>query len=654
MNGERWSPFASREPVDSVDTEVSSGMPLWFWLLPIAAIAAWWPLDCYWKSDDFLALHYARDFGNVLHDLHGPQYGATDVWSFLRPLITLSFWIDLQLGGGAPFVSHLSNVLAHGLSALLVGLLWTRALPRRRAFAAGLLWALLPSHAGSISWAVGRVDSHTTVWCLCCLWLFCRHLEGRRGSRPLSLLALLAALLSKESAFALPPLLLLLGFALHRQRGVAARLRAGLAASWPHLLLFGVYLGYRFWALGRLGGYAAAAVDPAAMATGFGHVTLDLLNPLRWSGAATQRELLGSAPVWLSWLGYVPALMAALLWCWHRRFGTLALALALFAIAALPTAAFWPAFANVHNLRYYYLPMAALAGIVAGAGWPLALTAIALWASAFVDVRLDYRRADRADAAMHRQLLREVSEGTAAPLFVAGLPHANASGTVVQLHFGIDRMLAPPFQPATTRLLALRPIADLPDAFRLTPPGDLPFALPAGTTLFFDGPDLLGRALPEALPVLAIDGGPDVDLGTARLQQLTDRSLQLQLRTPGLRAPAFRLTIFTATGYLCSVFPDHAAADARDGVVDLRRFFGGDATSGLPPARFARGGDTYVLRGLEVPITVDLVTGFPVLLEGGDCDWRTGSFVPTHRAAHLLQFRFDRDFPAWLRRVLNL
>ena len=141
-------------------------MPVWFWLLALFGLCAWWPLQPFWASDDFLALNYAEVLPRAMSDFAGPQYGATDIWFFYRPLITLSFWLDAMLAGGEPFFSHLSNALAHGASSLLVGLIWFRFLPPTAAFGAGLLWATAPSHAGSILWAVGRVDSHTTMWCL--------------------------------------------------------------------------------------------------------------------------------------------------------------------------------------------------------------------------------------------------------------------------------------------------------------------------------------------------------------------------------------------------------------------------------------------------------------------------------------------------------
>jgi hypothetical protein len=131
-------------------------MPRWFWLLPALAAAAWWPDAPYWQSDDFLAIQYANNGARVLADFAGPQYGATDVWSFWRPLITASFWLDQQLGGPFPPVSHVSNVLAHALSALLVAAVWRRFLRPASAFVGALLWALLPSTATRPSGACWR------------------------------------------------------------------------------------------------------------------------------------------------------------------------------------------------------------------------------------------------------------------------------------------------------------------------------------------------------------------------------------------------------------------------------------------------------------------------------------------------------------------
>ena len=653
------------------DASAPPRAPRWFCLLPLLAIAAWWPLDPYWQSDDFLALHYAQDLGHVLADFRGPQYGATDVWLFYRPLITLSFWLELQLGGADPFVAHLSNVLAHGASALLAALLWRRFLPAGSAFAAGLLWALLPSHAGSIAWAVGRVDSHTTVWCLLALLLFVRHVEARRDGRPARrapmLLATAAALCSKELAFVVPPLATLLGALLAAPAPWRQRAGFALRTSAPLWLLFAVYLAWRFAVLGRFGGYLGASYDPPAMAQGLATITANLLVPQRWSGGDLAVQWYGgSRELWL-WLAALPALLAAVSWLRQPR--TVLAALLLFLVAVAPLAPFLADSGNVHNLRYLYLPSVVLAGLLAGSGRLVTLlTLLALLAllAPFVAMRTTQRAADRESRAMHQALLREVADGAPAPLFTAGLPHANADGSVVQLHFGIDRLLEPPFGPGGTALYALRPLAEVPAVVRLTPPGELPFALPAGSTWFFADASALGRVpdAPTTLPDLPIVGDQAgiVDVSSARLLEFAGRAQELfaqraptfGLRTPGVKPQGYRVTLFTSNGYLSCLCFDYGLAGPTDGWIDMLRFLANDPVLGIQPAVTAVVGTAWAGEALTVPTTIDRVPEFPVLIEAGSLDHASGSFLPSHRARRLLTFRFDRGYPAWTRLVQGI
>ena len=537
--------------------------PRWFLLLPLVAIALWWPLSPYWQSDDYLALHYAQDFGRVLHDFAGPQYGATDIWLFYRPLITLSFWVDQQIGGADPFVSHLGNVVAHGISTLLAGFLWRRFLPDGRAFLAAMLWAMLPSHAGSLLWAVGRVDSHTTVWCLLALLLFVRHCERRSGcwrsSAVPTLLAFAAALASKELAFVVPPLAF--GLGMHKAPdGSNLRDRAAFAlrATTPLWLLFAVYLGFRWCVLGAFGGYLGTVYEPQAMLLGLGTIVADLAVPLRWIGSDEAIGRFGGTTELWVWLCAVPPLLAGLVSL--RRRGQLLLAALMFAVASAPMAGFFAGADNVHNLRYFYLPSVVLAGVVAGGGRFLGWLWLLTLVLPFAAMRQAQLAADRASATMHRSLLREAKEGAPSPMFVAGLPHSNPTGSVVQLHFGVDRMLEPPFGKGGIDLYALRPLAEVPGVVRLDTVEGLPFALPRGSTWFFVDATALGRVPPPSrqLPDLPIEGDSDgvLDVSTERLFEVTGRAMDLfakrepsfGLRTPGCKPMGYRVTIFTANG----------------------------------------------------------------------------------------------------------
>ena len=54
---------------------------------------------------------------------------------------------------------------------------------------------------------------------------------------------------------------------------------------------------------------------------------------------------------------------------------------------------------------------------------------------------------------------------------------------------------------------------------------------------------------------------------------------------------------------------------------------------------------------LVVPTTIDLDPSFPTLIEAGTFDPAAAAFTPTHRAERLVRLRFDRGYPAWVRRV---
>lgn len=634
-------------------------MPRWFWLLPALAAAAWWPLWPYWKSDDFIAMHHAMDLGRALRDFVGPHYGATDLWFFYRPLVTLTEWFDVAIGGGAPWFAHTTNVLSHGASALLVALLWRRFLPDGKAFAAALLWAFMPSHQAALLWVAGRTDSRATFFCLLCLWLSLRQLEsadaGGRARRWPALLALAAALASKEIAFAVPPLAALLAF-LRVAGPLGQRVRAAALASAPLFVLFGAYLVFRWFVLGRLGGgYAPQQYEVLPALQGLGVTLCDLVVPLRWSGCEALPA--GAVRDIVPWFAAAPLLLAAV---WLARQPRFLGALVVFVVAAAPLLSFMADVQNKLNLRYYYLPAVALAGLLALPGRTVAALVLVAWCWPLITIRAAVVASDRESASMHTAMKNAADGGAVAPMFVAGLPIVNAARTSLQFHYGVDRVLEPPFHSPGRRVLALRPIVDSPGVFRLGPDGDEPPALPGGSTWWFRTPETLAHSVTASpwpdLPIAGDDGGV-LDLTSPRLAAMQARQARIVLTTPGIRPRFFRLTIFTAMGYFCCLLPDHGTDNDANGTIDLLQFFAGDRAVGvdpaqtrIPPAQFAPG--SYVMEGLEVPTTHDLVPEFPVLLEAGNLDG--ASFAPTHRAQRLLTFRFDRGYPAWKRRALGL
>ncbi|MCA8943562.1 MAG: hypothetical protein KDB80_13445, partial [Planctomycetes bacterium] len=407
------------------------------------ALAAWFPYadTAYWKSDDFLAVAYASDPARAATDLYGNQYGLDGLVWFYRPLITLSFALDYAIGGIDPFVSHLSNALAHALSSVFVLLLASRFVGGATAILVTLVWSLAPANAGSILWAVGRVDSHTSVWILASTLAVVRAIEGRPGARFWAFLACVLALLSKEHAIVVPGIAAILGLALGAG---GSRLRTAWRVTWPLGLTLGVYLAWRFALFGRLGGYGADATPGiGALVGGFGVATMRWLNPLEYSGSAVL-EL--PEHVWL--IGFAPIALAILIGLAKLRFGAIVTLFAVYVVACVPLFQLLPHTGNLVNLRYLYLPGVALAGLLAIGGWLPALLALGVWALPFLELREDWATASRDVAARHARILDVAKSIPDDPLLVADLAPHNAKGTVLELHVGVDRLARPPFARA--------------------------------------------------------------------------------------------------------------------------------------------------------------------------------------------------------------
>jgi tetratricopeptide (TPR) repeat protein len=129
------------------------------------------------------------------------------------PLTTISHLLDCQLYGLHPWGHHLTNVLLHGTSAILLFLLLKR-LTRSfwcSAFAAAL-WAIHPLRVESVAWISERKDVLSGVFFMLTLLAYESYVrKGRELWRYLLVMALFACgLMSKSMLVTLPVVLLLL------------------------------------------------------------------------------------------------------------------------------------------------------------------------------------------------------------------------------------------------------------------------------------------------------------------------------------------------------------------------------------------------------------------------------------------------------------
>jgi tetratricopeptide (TPR) repeat protein len=167
------------------------------------------------------------DAGRILAAQYGHAGGATlqGPW---RPVATLTWALQYAVHGRAPLGYHLVNVLLHALATALVVLLARRllqaAVPSRAAagaLGAGLLFALHPAHVEAVAPIVGRADLLAAAFGLGALLLALGPRTPRRLSAAFA--ALLAGMLSKETAAAIPLLYALVAALVPDAAGLAAR-----------------------------------------------------------------------------------------------------------------------------------------------------------------------------------------------------------------------------------------------------------------------------------------------------------------------------------------------------------------------------------------------------------------------------------------------
>lgn len=198
---------------------------------------------------------------------------------FFRPIGNLTYWFDFKWAGFNPFYWHLWNLAAHIATCILV-YLFARQLTLHRFFAviSSLVFALHGSRPEVATWVGERFDMLAAFFVLLSLVSFNRYLDDTHNGGwwySLMLGSFILALLSKESAYCVPLLVLgLIPFkpeSSHRKIIQSAIALLGTAAA--------VFL-YRYWVLRGIGGYK----------TGGGGETILRFSPTRTLKALFFRE----------------------------------------------------------------------------------------------------------------------------------------------------------------------------------------------------------------------------------------------------------------------------------------------------------------------------------------------------------------------------
>ena len=167
-------------------------------------------LDNAFVYDDVFTItnnYFIRDWGNFsalfTHDYFNSSGEVT-----YRPLVTLSYFIDYSIWRLNPLGFHLTNILLHAISAVLVYTLLSIIVKNSTVpFLTGILCASHPILTEAVNGISYREDLLAAVFFLSSILLFIqsdRHFHKYIYLYPLSLFSYLLALCSKEMAITLP------------------------------------------------------------------------------------------------------------------------------------------------------------------------------------------------------------------------------------------------------------------------------------------------------------------------------------------------------------------------------------------------------------------------------------------------------------------
>lgn len=312
-------------------------------------------------------------------DFWGESTEAAHSTRSWRPLVSLSWALQMRLCGDSAAVDHTVDMLLHAAaSALVVLLLAAWGIERRWLWGSGLLFALHPLQTDAVASTVGRADVMAAI-CLFGALLLSQRVSVWRGA---ALVLVAAGLLCKEYAVAFPFVLLASDLAQRRRQ------RWMWAASFS---LLGAYLLLRVALFGDVGAAPASpdfhplAGAPLAtrLATSLALIPLALRLTLlpyalnhhyRFGTLAIPEGLLDGRALW--GLALVALLVVGAVWCWVRCRDSLpAFALALFLLPLGPSLHVLGVAGVLFAERFLYVPLAALSLAVAWALERWALTA---------------------------------------------------------------------------------------------------------------------------------------------------------------------------------------------------------------------------------------------------------------------------------------
>lgn len=193
-----------------------------FIVLALTVIAYSNSLNNYFFIDDFIHLDRSRpsEMNKLLTSWELTSEDMKQSWwvspdmrvTYFRPMVSLSFYLDRHLWGSNPFGFHISNLLMHLITAILVFVIANKLTSNFSiSFLSMSVFLLHPVHASAVQWISGRTSIIMTLFYIFAFYCYLRYSDCRERKFLWSSLLMLffsLSLLAKEAAITLPILLI--------------------------------------------------------------------------------------------------------------------------------------------------------------------------------------------------------------------------------------------------------------------------------------------------------------------------------------------------------------------------------------------------------------------------------------------------------------
>jgi len=218
----------------------------------------------FWDDNDFILNNqFVKNFDLPKIISQNVIAGAGIVSNYWRPVLSTMFAFEWQLWHGHVFGWHLVNTLFHIANAILLFFILLKLFDKRLlAFLTSLIFLIHPLQTEAVSYVNSLGDSLSVFFMFSGMFMYVKFLKKQnpkhdRNPYILSLIFYALALMSKETAFIMPALLILAEFILSPLLSSRARPSAEVRLFgvkifkniWPHLVLAGLYILLRATAL---------------------------------------------------------------------------------------------------------------------------------------------------------------------------------------------------------------------------------------------------------------------------------------------------------------------------------------------------------------------------------------------------------------------